>query len=197
MIKRAFDLFMAFFALLILSPAFIVIIFLILIGSKGPIFYSQIRVGKGNVDFKLFKFRTMYPNSHKSGLLTVGGRDPRITPTGYYLRKYKLDELPQLINILKGDMSIVGPRPEVRKYVEMYNELQMSVLNVRPGLTDYASLEYINENEILGKSDNPELLYIEEVMPAKLEMNLKYIAEKSLTTDIKIIFKTFLKIFKN
>jgi lipopolysaccharide/colanic/teichoic acid biosynthesis glycosyltransferase len=195
MIKRLFDILLSFFAIIVLLPFFIIISLLIVLSSRGGIFYTQKRVGKDNRDFNLYKFRTMVPGAHKSGLLTVGGRDPRITKVGYFLRKYKLDELPQLLNILKGDMSIVGPRPEVRKYVELYNDEQLKVLSVRPGLTDYASLEYINENEILGKSDDPEALYINKVMPEKLQLNLKYIKEKSLITDLKIILKTVAKIF--
>lgn len=138
----------------------------------------------------------MRTDADKKGLLTVGGRDPRITSMGYYLRKYKIDELPQLLNVLKGDMSLVGPRPEVRKYVSLYNNEQKKVLSVQPGITDYASIEYSNENEILGKAENPEQVYIDEIMPAKLQLNLKYIAEKSVATDFKIIFRTFRKIIK-
>lgn len=138
----------------------------------------------------------MVSNADKKGLLTVGGRDSRITRTGYYLRKYKLDELPQLINVLIGDMSLVGPRPEVRKYVQLYNEEQMKVLSVRPGITDYASIEYSNENELLGSVDNPEEVYIRQVMPAKLALNLKYIREQGLITDMKIIFMTLAKIVR-
>ena len=154
----------------------------------------QTRVGKNNKDFKLFKFRTMRPNSDKLGLITVGERDPRVTTIGYLLRKYKLDELPQLINVLNGTMSLVGPRPEVRKYVDLYNKEQLHVLDAKPGITDYASLEYINENEILGKSANPDKDYIEIIMPAKLQLNLKYIQEQGLVTDLKIILKTIGKI---
>jgi lipopolysaccharide/colanic/teichoic acid biosynthesis glycosyltransferase len=139
----------------------------------------------------------MANNSDKKGLLTVGGRDPRITRVGYFLRKYKLDELPQLFNVLFGSMSLVGPRPEVRKYVDLYNEEQKKVLSVQPGITDYASLDYINENELLAKSLNPEETYIKEVMPAKLQLNLKYINEIGLGTDLKLIFKTIEKIFRN
>lgn len=138
----------------------------------------------------------MRTDADKKGLLTVGGRDPRITRMGYYIRKYKIDELPQLLNVLLGDMSLVGPRPEVRKYVNLYNAQQMLVLSVQPGITDYASIEYSNENEILGRTNNPEKTYIEEIMPAKLQLNLKYIEEKSLVTDFRIIFKTILKIIK-
>lgn len=138
----------------------------------------------------------MRVNADKDGLLTVGDRDSRITRSGYFLRKYKLDELPQLFNIIKGEMSIVGPRPEVRKYVELYNEEQQKVLNVKPGLTDFASLEYINENELLATSNNPEQTYIETIMPAKLLLNKKYIGQISLLTDLKIIFRTMKKIMR-
>lgn len=161
-----------------------------------PVFYLQTRVGKNGKDFKLFKFRTMVTDSDKKGLLTVGGRDPRVTKIGYYLRKYKLDELPQLFNVLFGSMSLVGPRPEVRKYVDMYTQEQQQVLSVKPGITDFASLEFINENEVLAKSSNPEETYINEVMPQKLALNRKYIQQQSFFVDIKIIFNTVLKIVK-
>lgn len=161
-----------------------------------PIFYLQTRVGKNGKDFKLFKFRTMGKDADKKGLLTVGGRDPRVTKIGYYLRKYKLDELPQLFNVLFGSMSLVGPRPEVRKFVDMYTEEQQQVLSVKPGITDFASLEFIKENEILAKSSNPEETYINEVMPQKLTLNQKYIQQQSFLVDIKIIFNTLLKIVK-
>lgn len=136
----------------------------------------------------------MKTGSDKKGLLTVGGRDNRITRTGYFLRKYKLDELPQLLNVLKGDMSLVGPRPEVRKYVELYNEEQSKVLSVRPGLTDYASIEYADENDILGASADPEKEYVVNIMPAKLRLNMKYIGEANLATDVRILFLTLKKI---
>ena len=154
----------------------------------------QERVGEDNINFKIIKFRTMKPGSDKKGLLTIGDKDNRVTKIGYFLRKYKLDELPQLINILKGDMSFVGPRPEVRKYVDLYNKNQMKVLTVKPGLTDYSSIEYINESEILKISDNPEKTYIEQVMPKKLELNLFYINNQSFKNDIKIILNTIKKI---
>lgn len=194
MVKRIFDIFFSLIGIIFLLPVFIFISTIILCTSKGGIFYFQNRVGKDNVDFKLYKFRTMFVDADKKGLLTVGGRDPRITPIGYYLRKYKLDELPQLFNVLFGSMSLVGPRPEVRKYVDLYNEEQKKVLSVKPGITDYASLEYFSENELLGKSSNPEQTYIQEVMPAKLELNKKYIKEAGVATDIKIIFRTLRKI---
>ncbi len=180
-----------------MSPVLLLMSIAVAITSGFPVFYLQTRVGKNNIDFKLFKFRSMANNSDKKGLLTVGGRDPRITSVGYFLRKYKLDELPQLFNVLFGSMSLVGPRPEVRKYVDMYNEEQKKVLSVQPGITDYASLDYINENELLAKSQNPEETYIKEVMPAKLLLNLKYINEAGLGTDLKLIFKTIWKIFEN
>jgi lipopolysaccharide/colanic/teichoic acid biosynthesis glycosyltransferase len=195
-IKRCFDIVFAFIGILILIPVFIIIGILILIDSRGGIFYKQSRVGKNNEDFFILKFRTMKVDSDKKGLLTVGARDSRITRMGFFLRKYKLDELPQLFNVLLGDMSFIGPRPEVRKYVDMYNEVQKKVLNVKPGITDYASIEYSNENELLAKSDDPEQTYIEEVMPHKLLLNLKYIKEKGFVTDIRIIFRTIGKILK-
>lgn len=164
--------------------------------SGFPIFYLQTRVGRNGQDFKLFKFRTMHTDADKKGLLTVGGHDPRVTKIGYYLRKYKLDELPQLFNVLFGTMSLVGPRPEVRKYVDLYTNEQKQVLSVRPGITDFASLEFINENDLLAKSSNPEQTYINEVMPAKLALNARYIKQQGLVTDFKIIFNTILKIVK-
>lgn len=194
MLKRLFDIICSLVGILFLLPIFLLISVAVLVNSGFPIFYFQTRVGKNNKDFKLYKFRTMYTDSDKKGLLTVGGRDPRVTPVGYYLRKFKLDELPQLFNVLFGSMSLVGPRPEVRKYVEMYNEEQKRVLEVKPGITDYASLEYINENEILAKSENPEQTYIHEIMPAKLKLNMRYINEAGLLTDLTIITRTIQKI---
>lgn len=192
--KRIFDIFFSGIGLIILSPIFLLIMLIIIIDSKGGFFYKQIRVGLLNKDFYLFKFRSMKTGADKKGLLTVGGRDPRITKIGYYLRKYKIDELPQLINVFIGDMSLVGPRPEVRKYVDLYSKEQLKVLSVRPGITDNASILYFNENELLGKSSDPEETYIKEIMPEKINLNLKYINEYNLFTDIKIIFKTIQKI---
>ncbi len=162
--------------------------------SGGGIFYKQVRVGLDGKDFTLFKFRSMKTNSDKGSLLTVGGNDSRITSIGSFIRKYKIDELPQLLNVLFGDMSLVGPRPEVRKYADLYDDEQKQVLSVKPGITDYASIEYSNENEILGKALNPEQTYIDEIMPAKLKLNLKYISEKNFAVDLKIIFGTIKKI---
>jgi lipopolysaccharide/colanic/teichoic acid biosynthesis glycosyltransferase len=194
MVKRLFDIFSSLLGLVILLPFLIAISVLIFVNSRGGVFYRQIRVGKNGKDFKLWKFRTMQPDSDKNGLLTVGGRDARITSLGYYLRKYKLDELPQLMNVFVGEMSIVGPRPEVRKYVELYTLEQLHVLDVQPGITDYASIEYANENDLLAESSDPENRYIQQVMPEKLKLNMKYIADKSLGTDLKIIFRTLGKI---
>jgi lipopolysaccharide/colanic/teichoic acid biosynthesis glycosyltransferase len=192
--KRLFDIFFSIVGLTILLPLFLVIALVIAIESKGGVFYLQHRVGKNNIDFKLYKFRTMFVNSDKSGLITVGMRDSRITKVGYILRKYKFDELPQLLNVLQGTMSFVGPRPEVRKYVELYNDDQLNVLKVKPGITDYASIEYSNENELLGNASDPDQLYVEVIMPAKLSLNLKYIQEISIATDVKLILQTIKKI---
>jgi lipopolysaccharide/colanic/teichoic acid biosynthesis glycosyltransferase len=195
--KRVFDILFSFIGIIILLPVYIIISLLIIIDSKGGILYKQERTGKGDEIFKVFKFRTMRPDSFSKGALTVGSRDPRITNVGYYLRKYKLDELPQLFNVLFGDMSFVGPRPEVKKYTDLYNQAQKKVLTVRPGITDYASIKFRNENDLLSVSDNPEQLYIDKIMPEKLDINLKYINDNSLFKDIKIIFDTFYVIIKD
>jgi lipopolysaccharide/colanic/teichoic acid biosynthesis glycosyltransferase len=162
--------------------------------SSGGIFYKQVRIGKKGVPFKMFKFRSMRQDSDKLGQLTVGMRDPRITRSGYFIRKYKLDEFPQFLNVLKGEMSIVGPRPEVKEFVDLYTNEQRKILNVKPGITDYASLEYFKENELLGLSDDPRKIYVEEIMPAKIQLNMKYIQHPGLLNDIKIMWRTFLKI---
>lgn len=194
--KRVFDFFFSVVGLLILAPFFILITILIKLDSSGPVFYRQVRVGLSNKDFRIFKFRTMHINADKLGLLTVGGRDPRVTKLGYYLRKYKLDELPQLINVFLGDMSFVGPRPEVRRYVDLYTDAQMDVLKVKPGITDLASIEFRNENEILSNQSDPNQYYIDVIMPHKLGINLEYIKNRSLLKDIGIIFKTFFAILR-
>ena len=196
MLKRFFDIICSLIGIILLLPFFIIISFLVIATSGFPVYYTQTRVGEKRRNFKLFKFRTMHTYADEKGLLTVGGRDPRVTRIGYYLRKYKLDELPQLFNVLVGDMSLVGPRPEVNKYVDLYNAHQLQVLNVKPGITDLASLEFINENELLAQSFNPEETYINKIMPQKLMLNLKYIEQQSFTTDLKIIFSTLLKIVK-
>lgn len=194
---RFFDILLSVIGLLLFSPLLILIYIIIRCGSRGPGFYKQKRIGRGGVPFRLIKFRTMRIGSDNGRLITVGGRDTRITKVGYYLRKYKLDELPQLWNVLKGDMSLVGPRPEVEKYVRLYTPEQLVVLNIRPGITDYASIAFSNENEILGKAENPERMYIEEIMPQKINYNLKYINNHSLKEYFKIIFLTFSKIMKH
>lgn len=188
--KRAFDLIVAMLAVLVLLPLLVILALAVALTSPGGAFFAQTRVGRGGREFRLLKFRSMRPGSEAKGQLTVGGRDPRITAVGHFLRKTKLDELPQLINVLKGEMSLVGPRPEVPKYVALYTPEQRKVLDVRPGLTDYASLEYFEENALLGASENPEETYIQEVMPAKLALNAKYIQDMGLGTDLKILLRT-------
>ena len=189
--KSIFDIVASGIGLILLSPLFIILTIWIKCDSIGPVFYKQVRVGRNNMDFQLFKFRSMRVGSDKKGLITVGGHDPRITRSGYYIRKYKLDEFPQLINVFKGDMSLVGPRPEVRKYVDMYTEEQMHVLDVRPGITDLASIRYRNENELLERVNDPDKYYVEVIMPDKLRINLEYVARHSFTFDIRLIFQTF------
>jgi len=193
--KRLFDIVFSSAFLLVLLPFGIVLSVAIMLDSKGGVFFRQIRVGRNGQHFGLYKFRTMRPDSESKGQITVGARDNRITKVGYFLRKYKLDELPQLLNILFGQMSVVGPRPEVPKYVALYSKEQLAVLNVRPGLTDYASLEYFSENELLAASEDPEATYRNEIMPAKLALNMRYIEEMSFVTDIKIILRTIKAIF--
>lgn len=188
--KRLFDITASFFGIIILSPLLIFIGLWVGLSSKGGVFYKQIRVGKNNKDFKLYKFRSMRVNSDKQGLLTVGSKDSRITKAGYFIRKYKIDELPQLFNVLKGDMSFVGPRPEVRRYVDLYSKEQMKVLSVRPGITDPASIKYRNENDILSSASDPEQYYIQHIMPDKLKINIDYINTQTFIKDIKIIFQT-------
>ena len=192
--KRAFDLIVATLAVLVLLPLLLLLALAVALTSPGGAFFAQTRVGKGGTEFRLLKFRSMRPGSEAKGQLTVGGRDPRITAVGHFLRKTKLDELPQLFNILKGEMSLVGPRPEVPKYVALYSAEQRQVLQVRPGLTDYASLEYFEENALLGASENPEETYIQEVMPAKLALNAKYIEDMGLGADLKILLRTAVRI---
>lgn len=196
MAKRIFDLFFSFFGLVILFPILLIIAILIVLDSKGAVFYKQERVGKNKILFKIFKFRTMKVNADKKGLLTLGDRDDRITRVGRILRKTKLDELPQLINVFIGEMSFVGPRPEVKKYVDLYIESQMEILKLKPGITDYASIIYMDEAVLLGKSKNPEKTYIEEIMPHKIELNKKYLNNKSIFKDIRIIMNTIIKIFR-
>ena len=192
---RILDILFSLIGLLILLPFFMILAIAIVLETRGGVFYKQIRVGRNGKDFKLFKFRSMVADSDKKGLLTIGEYDNRITKVGRVIRKYKLDEFAQLINVLKGDMSLVGPRPEVRKYVDMYNHAQKKVLSVKPGITDYASIEYSNENEVLAKSINPEKTYIEEVMPHKLDLNMKYINNRNVFEYLRIIFLTVYRLF--
>lgn len=193
---RFFDMVFAYLGLALLSPVFLVIALLIQLDSPEGVFFKQIRVGQYGKHFTLFKFRTMRSNSETKGQLTVGARDPRITKIGFFLRKYKLDELPQLINVLIGDMSLVGPRPEVPKYVNLYTPDQKKVLLVKPGITDKASIEFMDENELLSKQENPEAFYIKEIMPTKINLNMEYVQSRSVLTYFKIIFQTIFNIFK-
>ncbi|HIW86772.1 MAG TPA: sugar transferase [Candidatus Onthomorpha intestinigallinarum] len=190
MTKRLFDISASFFGLLLLSPLFLVVALCVGLTGRGGVFYVQTRVGRYGRDFKLYKFRSMRTGSDAKGLLTVGGKDGRITPVGYFIRKYKIDELPQLFNVLKGDMSLVGPRPEVRKYVALYNSEQMRVLSARPGITDPASIKYRNENDLLAQADDPERFYVEKIMPDKLKINLEYMDNRSFFKDLSVIFRT-------
>ena len=195
MLKRIFDIILSLFGLIILLPFMIIIAILIKLDSKGPVFFKQVRVTKNGREFKIFKYRTMKIGSDKYSQITVG-KDNRITKIGSFLRKYKLDEIPQLINVLLGDMSLVGPRPEVPKYVALYTEGQKEILKVRAGITDYASIEFSDENDLLASEEDPEKAYIEKIMPKKIELNKKYLSEISMLTDIKIILLTIKKILK-
>ena len=195
MLKRIFDITLSLFGLIILLPFMLIIAILIKFDSKGPIFFKQIRVTKGGREFKILKYRTMRVGSDKYSQITVG-KDERITKIGSFLRKYKLDEIPQLINVLIGDMSLVGPRPEVPKYVALYTDEQKEILKVRAGITDYASIEFSNENDLLALEEDSEKAYIEKIMPKKIELNKKYLSETSVLTDIRIILLTIKKILK-
>lgn len=192
---RFFDIFFSITGLVIFFPFFLILSIVILADSKGGVFFFQERVGKNGNDFMLWKFRTMHSGSEKHGQITIGSHDNRITSVGKFLRKYKLDEFPQLVNVLLGEMSMVGPRPEVRRYVEMYTPEQKKVLSVKPGITDYASIEYADESELLAHSNDPMKTYVEEVMPAKIRLNMKYIENPSLGNYLRIIILTIKKIF--
>lgn len=196
MMIRFFDILFSFLGILFLSPVFLLLYIAIRLESKGGGFYMQSRVGLDDKDFYVYKFRSMRIGADRQGLITVGGRDPRITRIGYFIRKYKLDELPQLFNVLKGDMSLVGPRPEVRKYVDLYTEEQRRVLSVRPGITDYASIEYVDENTILGQAEDADKSYIELILPDKICYNMKYIEHRSVAEYFKIIFLTIWSIVR-
>lgn len=195
--KRLFDIVFSFLGIIFFLPVGFILVFSILLCNKSGVFYIQSRVGRYDKPFKLLKFRSMRIGSDEKGLITIGSDDQRITKLGGLIRKYKLDEIPQLINILKGDMSFVGPRPEVRKYVDLYSEEQKKVLTVRPGLTDYASLRFFDENRILAEYDDPEKVYIGKILPDKLKLSLKYVEERNFLLDIKLILKTILRLFKS
>ena len=194
--KRIFDVTVSGLGLIVLSPLFLILAIWIKLDSKGPVFYRQVRVGRNNKDFRIFKFRSMRVGADKGSLVTIGGRDPRITRSGYFIRKFKFDELPQLINVFVGDMSLVGPRPEVRHYVDYWTPEQMHVLDVRPGITDPASIKFRNENELMEQAEDPEKYYIEVIMQEKLKLYLDYVANHSFWGDIGLIFKTFWVIVK-
>ena len=188
--KRLFDIVASCIWLVVLSPLLLAVAIWIKLDSKGPVFYRQVRVGRYNKDFRIFKFRSMRMGSDKGSLVTIGGRDPRVTRSGYFIRKYKLDELPQLLNVLLGDMSLVGPRPEVRHYVNYWTAEQMHVLDVRPGLTDPASIKFRNENDLLGAVEDPEAYYINVIMQEKIKLYLEYVENASFWYDLKLLFKT-------
>lgn len=194
--KRIFDILVSLIVLLIFLPFGLIVSLLIILESRGGAFYIQERVGRYGSPFGLYKFRTMRKDADKEGKLTVGMRDRRITRIGYFLRKTKLDEFPQFLNVLKGEMSIVGPRPEVQEYVDYYTKDQLGILDVRPGITDYASLEYFEENKLLGESNDPQKTYIEDIMPAKILLNKKYLERPTVGHDLQIMWKTFLKIIQ-
>ena len=195
--KRLFDIIASGLGLIVLSPLFLVLAIWIKLDSKGPVFYRQVRVGRNNKDFRIFKFRSMRVGSDKGSLVTIGGRDPRVTRSGYWIRKFKLDELPQLINVFIGDMSLVGPRPEVRHYVDYWTPEQMHVLDVRHGITDPASIRFLNENELMAKAEDPENYYINVIMQEKLKLYLEYVNHHSFFGDIGIILKTIWAVVSN
>jgi lipopolysaccharide/colanic/teichoic acid biosynthesis glycosyltransferase len=195
-VKRAFDIIASGLGLIVLSPLFLLLAIWIKLDSKGPVFFRQVRVGYKNKDFRIFKFRSMRVGADKGSLVTIGGHDPRVTKSGYFIRKFKFDELPQLINVFVGDMSLVGPRPEVRHYVDYWTSEQMHVLDVRPGITDPASIKFRNENELMEKAEDPEKYYIEVIMQEKIRLYLEYVKDHSFWGDIGLIFKTFWTIIK-
>lgn len=191
MLKRFFDIVASALGLIVLSPLLLVVAIWVKLDSEGPVFFRQVRVGRYNKDFRIFKFRSMRVGSDKGSQVTIGGRDPRVTRSGYFIRKFKIDELPQLINVLVGDMSLVGPRPEVRHYIDYWTPEQMRVLDVRPGITDPASIRFRNENELLAKAKNPEKYYVEVIMPQKIKLYLDYVNQASFWYDLKLILQTF------
>ena len=194
--KRVFDIVASGLGLIVLNPLFLILAIWIKLDNKGPVFYRQVRVGRYNKDFRIFKFRSMRVGADKGSLVTIGGRDPRVTKAGYWIRKFKLDELPQLINVFIGDMSLVGPRPEVRHYVDYWTPEQMHVLDVRPGITDPASIKFRNENELVEQAEDPEKYYIEVIMQEKIKLYLEYVEKHNFFYDLGLIFKTFWVIIK-
>lgn len=194
--KRLFDIVASGLGLIVLSPLFLILAIWIKLDSNGSVFYRQVRVGYKNKDFRIFKFRSMRVGADKGSLVTIGGHDPRVTRSGYFIRKFKFDELPQLINVFLGDMSLVGPRPEVRHYVDYWTPEQMHVLDVRPGITDPASIKFRNENELMEKAEDPEKYYIEVIMQEKIKLYLEYVEKHSFLYDLGLIFKTFWVIVK-
>ena len=196
MIKRLFDVVAAVAGLLVLSPLFALVALAIKLTSRGPVFFRQERVGRDFQPFRIYKFRTMVVDAPRLGGQITAGRDPRITTIGHLLRKTKLDELPQLLNVLSGEMSLVGPRPEVPKYVEMFRPQFAEVLSVRPGITDLASVKYRDENEILGRADDPEAAYVNQVLPDKLALATEYVRRASFWFDVRLIFATFWKVMR-
>ena len=189
--KRLFDIVASGLGLIVLSPLFLILAIWIKLDSKGPVFYRQVRVGYKNKDFRIFKFRSMRVGADKGSFVTIGGHDPRVTRSGYFIRKFKFDELPQLINVFLGDMSLVGPRPEVRHYVDYWTPEQMHVLDVRPGITDPASIKFRNENELMERTEDPEKYYVEVIMQEKIKLYLEYVEKHSFFYDLGLIFKTF------
>lgn len=196
MIKRLFDLLFASLGLMMLAPLFACIALIIKLDSNGPIFFRQVRVGQFNKNFKIYKFRTMCTNAERIGALVSTGDDPRITKVGSFLRRYKLDELPQLLNVVKGEMSLVGPRPEVSRYVDKFSKDYAEILKIKPGITDFAALEYRDENELLNGVEDPDKIYVEKILPDKIVYYRRYIEEMGFFTDILILYKTMIAIFK-
>ncbi|NTV06357.1 MAG: sugar transferase [Chlorobiaceae bacterium] len=196
MFKRFFDLVVSLIGLMVFAPFLLIIAVVLKIDSPGLVFFRQIRVGQFGTSFRIFKFRTMVSQAEKLGPQVSSGDDPRITRVGRFLRKYKLDELPQLINVVKGEMSFVGPRPEVPRYVEAYKNDYREILTVKPGITDFASLEFKDENELLKNADDPEKKYLDEILPVKIGYYRKYLKEQSLKTDLTLIIKTLWSIIR-
>lgn len=194
--KRCFDISVSLILLICFSPFFLLLAVAIKLDSKGPVFYRQIRVGRYNQDFKIFKFRSMVSNADKIGLAITTGNDPRITRMGKFIRKCRLDEISQLLNVLNGTMSLVGPRPEVRKYVDAYQPKYMATLLVRPGVTAEASIRFRNEDELLAQGDDPEKIYMEDILPIKMNLGLEYMKKVSVFRDMKIMFQTVFAVLK-